>query len=167
MRRGLGKACIGVLVLAVAGCTLDSFLHRQVVVYGPKVVVPGTVAEVSAKLRAGLSEAGLLLRTNRVGSDYRIVSQWKSGTVFCLHLKQMKDEDGIRTRVRMQWDRGGDAELWQLVLKILNAPSSDDITTDQQSEPSDAPNDRAERSPQTTVNPFRNLSRSDSAEAAE
>jgi len=123
MRRCLGKACAGVLFLAMAGCTLDSFLNRQIVVWGPKVVVPGTIGEVSAKLREGLSEAGLLLRTNRMGSDYRISSQWKSGIVFCLHLKQMNDVDGVKTRVRMQWDRGGDQELWQLILKILNAPS--------------------------------------------
>ncbi|HZU38510.1 MAG TPA: hypothetical protein VFA18_21475, partial [Gemmataceae bacterium] len=69
MRHSLGKVCAGVLLLAAAGCTLDSFLNRQVVVWGPKVVVPGTVDEVSAKLRDGLSEAVWPLRTNRKGPD--------------------------------------------------------------------------------------------------
>jgi hypothetical protein len=133
MRRCLGKVGIGVLLLTATGCTLDSFLNRQIVVWGPKTVVPGTVGEVSAKLREGLSEAGLLLRTNRTGSDYRICSQWKSGLVFCLHLKQMNDVDGVKTRVRMQWDRGGDQELWQLILKILNA-ARDESTSVQQAE---------------------------------
>lgn len=132
MRRCLGRACAGLLLLAVAGCTVDSFLSRQVVVWGPKVTVPGTVAEVAAKLRDGLGEQGLLLRTNRVGTDYRISSLWKSGTVFCLHLQQMNDEDGSKTRVRMQWDRGGDKELWQLVLTLLNAPSEEDGSASQQ-----------------------------------
>jgi hypothetical protein len=139
MRRCLRKACTSVLLLAVAGCTLDPFLNRQVVVWGPKVVVPGTVGEIAAKLRVGLSEAGLLLRTNRMESDYRISSQWKSGIVFCLHLKQMNDEDGVKTRVRMQWDRGGDQELWQLILKIVNAPSEDGDSAKQQPQPTGSP----------------------------
>jgi hypothetical protein len=118
-------AYAGVLLLA-AGCMGDSFLGRQIVVYGPMVVVPGSVGEVSAKLRDGLSEAGLLLNAKWVGSDYRIASTWKSQMAFCLHMKQIKDKDaahGIKTQVRIQWDRGGDDELWQLVLKLLNAPA--------------------------------------------
>jgi hypothetical protein len=125
MRHCLGMACAGVLLLAATGCIGDTFLARQIVVFGPKTIVPGTVADVSAKLRDGLSEAGLLLNTKWVGSDYRITSQWNSRTVFCLHLRQTKNDGGIKTMVRMQWDRGGDEELWQLILKILNAPAAD------------------------------------------
>jgi hypothetical protein len=133
MRHCLGKACAVMLVFALAGCTIDTFLNRQIVVWGPKVVVPGSVAEVSAKLRDGLSESGLLVNAKRTESEYRISSVWKeSGTVFCLHLQQMNDEDGIKTRVRMQWDRGGNQELWQLILKILNAPSDSDTSASQQ-----------------------------------
>jgi hypothetical protein len=139
MRRCLGKACAGVLLLAVTGCTLDSFLNHQIVVWGPKVVVSGPVAEVAAKLRDGLSEACFPLRTNRMGTNYRISGRWKCGPVFCLHLQQVNDEDGIKTRVRMQWDRGGDKELWQLVLQILNAPSDEDTSTNQQRESSSSP----------------------------
>jgi len=139
MRRCLGKACAGVLLLAVVGCTVDSFLNRQIVVWGPRVTVPGTVAEVAAKLRDGLSEEGLLLRTNRMGSDYRIVSQWRSGKVFCLHLQQMSEEDGIKTRVRMQWDSGGDTELWQLILKLLNASSDEESSANTHSESLSSP----------------------------
>lgn len=122
MRRCLVKACTGVLLLAAVGCTADTFLNRQIVVNGPKVVVPGTVAEVAAKLRDGLSDAGLFLRTKYVGNDYRISSQWKSGTVFCVHLRQIKSDGDNQTMVRIQWDRGGNDELWQLILKSLHAP---------------------------------------------
>lgn len=139
MRRCLGKACACVLLFAITGCTLDSFLNRQLVVWGPKVIVSGSVADVAAKLRDGLSEAGLLLRTNRLGTDYRISSQWQSRTVFCLHLQQVNDEDGIKTRVRMQWDRGGDKELWQLILKTLNAPNDEESAAKQQPESSSSP----------------------------
>ena len=133
MRHCVGKACAAMLLVAAAGCTIDSFLHRPTVVWGSKVVVPGSVEEVAAKLRDGLSEAGLLVNAKRTESDYRIASVWKkSGTVFCLHLLQMNDEDGIKTRVRMQWDRGGNEELWQLILKSLNAPSDGDASANQQ-----------------------------------
>jgi hypothetical protein len=127
------------LLIAVAGCTLDSFLNPQIVVWGPKVTVSCPVAEVATKLRNGLSEEGLLVRTNRMGSDYRISSQWKSGTVFCLHLQQVSEEDGVKTRVRMQWDRGGDKELWQLILKILNASSDEEGSANSQREPLSSP----------------------------
>jgi hypothetical protein len=130
MRRCLGKACAGVLMLAAAGC-FDTFLSQQVVVYGPKVIVPGTVGEVAAKLQDGLSDAGVL-KTKRMGNDFRICSMWKKRTVFCLHLTQKKDAGGNKTLVRMQWDRGGDEELWQYVLKILNAPAENDDTTSPQ-----------------------------------
>ena len=133
MRRCLGKACAGMLLFAVAGCTLDSFLNPQIVVWGPKVTVSGTVAEVVTKLRTGLSEGVFPLRANHMGSDYRISGQWKSGTVFCLHLQQISEEDGIKTRVRMQWDRGGDEELWQLILRILNVPSEEGSSASQHS----------------------------------
>lgn len=121
MCRCLGKLCAVLLILSGAGC-LDSFLSRQVVVYGPKVVVPGTVDEIAAKLKDGLNETGILLHPKRVGKAYRIASQWKSGLVFCLHLSPKEGGKGDSTLVRMQWDRGGNEELWQLILKILNAP---------------------------------------------
>ncbi|HTU92415.1 MAG TPA: hypothetical protein VMF69_20205 [Gemmataceae bacterium] len=139
MRRCLGKACAGVLLLAVAGCMFDKFLIWQVVVYGPKVSVSGTVAEVSAKLMDGLSDSGLILNSKSVGSDHRIVGLWKSCVAFCLHLQQTKEKGACKTLVRMQWDNGGDQELWQLVLKILNAPSADDDSTSQQNETSSSP----------------------------
>lgn len=131
MRRCRGRVCAGVLLFAAVGCMGDTFLGRQIVVYGPMVVVPGSVSEVSGKLFEGLSEAGLMLNKKRVGEDYRISSQWKSHTVFCLHMKQVKDTGhGAKTQVRMQWDRGGDDELWQLVLKILNTTSDADASTE-------------------------------------
>ncbi len=125
MRRCLARACAGVLLLAAAGCTMDKFLVWQVMNYGPKAVVPGTVAEVSAKLEDGLGDAGLLLRKKRMGSEYRIASQWKSSTVFCLYLTQLKASDGNKTLVRIKWDGEGDEELWHLILKILHTPSAE------------------------------------------
>jgi hypothetical protein len=122
MCRCLGKVCAAVLMLTGAGC-LDSFLARQIMVYGPKVVVPGTVDEVAAKLKDGLNETDILLYSKRVGTGYRIVCR-KSDFVFCLHLSPKKGAINNTTLVRMQWDRG-DEELWQRILKILNAPDEE------------------------------------------
>lgn len=132
MCRCLERVCIGVLLLAAAGCTVDSFLNsinRQLVVNGPKVVVPGSVSEVAAKLRDGLGEAKMILNTRYVGASYRISSVTSSGTVFCLHLRPVRETGAIKTIVRIQWDHGGDNELWQLILKILNAPAEEGADT--------------------------------------
>lgn len=124
MCRGLGKAWIAVLMLAVSGCTLDSFLLPGSVVYGPKMIVAGTVDEVSAKLQDGLSLAHIPVLTKSVGADFRIAGKApKTQTAFCLHLREKKIGTGIKTRVRMQWDRGGDEELWQLIQTILITPT--------------------------------------------
>jgi hypothetical protein len=126
MSRCLGVAIAGVLLSAVAGCTLDSFLVPSAVVYGPKVVVAGSVTQVCAKLQDGLSDAGIMVQMNRVGSDLRLAGRTKSGTVFCLHLYEKKDKEagGPKTLVRMQWDRGGDEEFWQMVVKMAAAPKA-------------------------------------------
>lgn len=126
MCRCLGKVCAGVLLLAVAGCTLDSFLLPGSVVYGPKLIVAGTVGEVSAKLQDGLSDAGIMLVSKRVGDDFRIGGTVpKTRTAFCLHLSEKKIGGSIKTLIRMQWDRGGDEELWQRVQAILTTPTDD------------------------------------------
>lgn len=117
MIRCLSGACAGVLMLSAAGC-LDSFLGRQVVVAGPKITVTGSVDEVFAKLRDGLNDAEYL-QYKREGAGYRIVSRWKSGTVYCLHLTPAKASGGGKTLVRMQWDRGGNDELWKHICKVL------------------------------------------------
>jgi hypothetical protein len=124
MCRCLGQACAAVLMLAAAGC-LDSYLAPQIMVYGPKVVIPGTVDEVAAKLMDGLRETGILLHTKRETSSFRIVSEWKSHFVFCLLLSPQKGASGPSTLIRMKWDRGGNQELWQLILKILEAPDEE------------------------------------------
>ena len=124
MPRCLGMAIAGALLFASSGCTLDEFLVPTAVPYGPRTVAVGSLSRVCAKLQDGLSEAGIMVQMNRVGSDLRLAGISKTRTVFCLHLSAKKDVDGTKTVVRMQWDRGGDEELWQLILKILATPSA-------------------------------------------
>ncbi len=123
MSRYLGMALAAALLGTACGCSLDAFLSPTAVVYGPKTVAAGSVSRVCAKLQDGLSEAGLMVQMNRVGSDVRLAGITKSGKVFCLHLYAHRDGGGKKTLVRMQWDRGGDEEFWQLVLKILATPT--------------------------------------------
>lgn len=126
MCRCLGKVWAGVLILAVAGCTLDSFLLPGSVVYGPKLIVAGTVGEVSATLQDGLSDAGIIVVSKRVGDDFRIAGKVpKTSTAFCLHLSEKKIGGSVKTLLRMQWDRGGDDELWQRIQAILTTPTDD------------------------------------------
>ena len=124
MSRGLGVAIVGLLLSAVAGCTLDSFLSPSIVVDGPKTVVSGSVSQVTAKLQDGLSNAGMeIYPIKRVGSQVRVAGIKNSQTVFCLYLSEKRVAGSNQTLVRMKWDRGGDEELWQTVLKILATPA--------------------------------------------
>lgn len=124
MSRCLGMAIAGVLLSTVAGCTVDSFLSPSAVVDGPKTLVTGSVSQVSARLQDGLSDAGMqMYPIKRVGSDLRMAGIKNSQMVFCLHLSEKRVPGGKKTLVRMQWDRGGDEELWQTVLKILTTPT--------------------------------------------
>ncbi|HEY7313771.1 MAG TPA: hypothetical protein VH643_30755 [Gemmataceae bacterium] len=125
MSRCLGVAIVGLLLSAAAGCTLDSFLSPSIVVDGPKTVVTGSVSQVAAKLQDGLSDAGIeVYPIKRVGSHVRVAGIKNTQTVFCLYLSEKKASGANKTLVRMKWDRGGDEELWQTVLKILATPAS-------------------------------------------
>jgi hypothetical protein len=129
MCRFLAVAVAGVLLSVVAGCAPESFLVPGIVTYGPKVVVAGSVSQVCAKLQDGLSDAGIMVRMNRVGSVLRLSGKTKSGKVFCLHLHEKEDLDGVKTQVRVQWDLGGDDAFWQMVVKMLTTKAGSDTSS--------------------------------------
>jgi hypothetical protein len=112
---------VGVCVFMVitTGCTIVNN-------YGPKEVVPGTVSQVAAKLQDGLTEAGMVVNAKQDGDECRIAGTSKSNTVFCIHLRQKKGVGSPNTLVRMQWDLGGDEELWNLVLQLVKVPAQRD-----------------------------------------
>jgi hypothetical protein len=119
MCRCLARVCAGVLLFAAAGCTLDSFLAQHICVYGPQQIVISPADEVSATLQTGLSEAGIVSVVNRVGDDLRVGGVYQKRTAFLLHLREQKVKGRLQTVVRMQWDYGGDKELWQLIQRIF------------------------------------------------
>lgn len=142
MFRCLGVAVAGLVLSALSGCTVDSFLSPVAFVSsGPKTVAAGTMSQVTAKLQDGLTDAGMTMYpVKRVGKEVRLAGITKSQLVFCLHLSAAKEAPGKKTLVRMKWDMGGDKELWETVVKILATPTtsgedSADDTTDTSTSP--------------------------------
>jgi hypothetical protein len=125
MSRYLGITSAAVLILAVIGCSLDSFLIAPTGLTGQKQVVAGSVAQVSAKLEEGFSEAGISVLTKQVGTEIRLAGQTKSGKIFCVHLYGEKVEGKDKTLVRVKWDRDADDEFWRMVLKLVATPAPD------------------------------------------
>ncbi len=126
MSRYLGMAGAGALLVAVAGCTLDSFLTPSSGLAGSRQVVAGSVDQVAEQIQQGLSDAGISVLSKRVGSDLRLAGMTKSQKVFCLHLYGQTVRGEEKTLVRLQWDRGADETFWPMVLQLLAAPDSND-----------------------------------------
>jgi hypothetical protein len=120
MARRLGMVCAGVLLVAVTGCALDSFL-----VPGPgpaqKLVVAAPVKVVDQCLQQVLADAGIAVRTNLVGDDYRTVGQTRTGKIFCFHLRREKGEGPEKTHVTLIWDKEVDEDFWHTIVQALGA----------------------------------------------
>ena len=125
MSRSLGVTGAGVLLLAVAGCSLDSFLAPFPGAPNRQQLVAGKLEQVAARLEEGLSDAGVSVLTKRVGPEMRLAGMTKSGKVFCLHLYAEKAGGADRTLVRVKWDREADGPFWELVCKLAATPASD------------------------------------------
>jgi len=123
MARRLGIVCAGVLLVAVAGCTLDSFLVQG---QGPsqKLVVAAPVNVVHECLQQMLADAGIAVRTNLVGEDHRTVGQTRTGKIFCFHLRPEKGEGAEKTRLTLVWDKEVDEEFWRTVVQALATPAA-------------------------------------------
>jgi hypothetical protein len=126
MSRWLAIVCAGALLSAAAGCSLGSFTVALAPPGGPKQVVPGTVAEISARLQAGLSDAGIAVIAKRQEQEVRLVCRAKQGRMHCLILKPDKAKGGEKTVVTVNWDREADERFWQMIVGMLTAPAADE-----------------------------------------
>jgi hypothetical protein len=115
----------GALLLAVAGCSLDSFLAPLPGLSGRQQVVADKLERVSARLQEGLGDAGITVLTKPVGPEMRLAGMTKSGKVFCLHLYAEKAGGADRTLVRVKWDREADEPFWQLVVSLVATRAAD------------------------------------------
>jgi hypothetical protein len=119
MSRLLRRESAGVLVLVVAGCTFDSFLTPLTGSLIQKQAVSCSLAQVSAKLEEGLSEAGIAVLAKQLGSEIRLAGRTKSGKVFCLYLYGQKVAGADKTLVHIKWGQEADEPFWQMVLGLL------------------------------------------------
>ncbi len=128
MSRRVGAVCAGVLLVATVGCALNELRLPFGGPPSPHQVAAGRVEEVSTRLQAGLAEAGITVLTKFQGEELRMAGMTKGSKVFCLHLTREKpkgeEKEGRaeKTRVRLQWDREADEELWPTILRSLAAP---------------------------------------------
>ena len=121
MPRFLGVVVAGVLLLAVAGCSLTPLLAP----HPEQQVVADPIDRVATRIQDGLSEAGVPVLTKRVGQEVRLAGMTKSRKVFCLHLYAEKAGREDRTLVRVKWDRVADGPFWELVCKLAATPAAD------------------------------------------
>ena len=122
MSRSLGLACAGVFLLAAAGCGPGAFLAPFPFTSNRQQMVDDKLEQVSARLKEGLSDAGVSVLTKRVGTEMRLAGQTKTGKVFCLHLYAKNVDGADRTLVRVKWDREADEEFWQMVVGLVEPP---------------------------------------------
>jgi hypothetical protein len=115
----------GLLLFAVIGCSLDSFLAAPGGPSANKQIVNAPVAQVSARLEEGLSEAGVSVLTKQVGQERRLAGITPSGKIFCLHLYGQKVAGKEATQVRVKWDREADEAFWRMVLNLAASSAAD------------------------------------------
>lgn len=122
MSRFVGLACAGVFLLAAAGCEPGAFLAPFPFTSNRQQMVDDKLEQVSARLKEGLSDAGVSVLSKRVGAEMRLAGQTKTGKVFCLHLYAKNVDGANRTLVRVKWDREADEAFWELVCQLVAVP---------------------------------------------
>jgi hypothetical protein len=122
MSRQVGMVCAGALLIATAGCSLDSFLVSFTGRDGKQHVVAGSADQVALNLQAALGKAGVAVTATRDGEDIRLAGTTRSGSKFYLRLKRQKTYAGENTAVAIEWEREADDSFWLTVVQILTAP---------------------------------------------
>jgi hypothetical protein len=121
MFRHIGIVCAGLLLCAVVGCTIDSFLVSITGRDGSPKVVSGSVDEVAMSLQAALSRVQIIVQMDRAGPDIRLAGMTQSGKKFTLVLRDQSTAGSRKTAVAVEWEGGVDEKFWGLVLEVLTA----------------------------------------------
>ncbi len=119
MTRRVGVVCAAALLLAAAGCSLNSFLVTVTGSGGKQQVVAGSVDEVSARLQAALGHVGVAVQADRQGEDVRLAGTTRSGKRFTLVLKRQRTDNVERTAIAVEWEKEADDQFWLAVVDLL------------------------------------------------
>ena len=122
MAHRLGISCAGLLLIAVVGCSPDSFLVPFGRASEQQLVCPGSVIQVSTRLQEALAGAGVSVVTKYVEEDLRLAGVTKQGKVFCFHLRREKGAGADKTLIRLQWDKDADETFWRTIVLPLANP---------------------------------------------
>jgi hypothetical protein len=120
MSRTLGILCAGALLMAAAGCTLDS-LFVSITGSGNRKeeTVAMSVSQVSASIRASLGgKFGLLVDESRDGEEVWLKGQTKNGKKFAFILQRQKSDSGERTIIAFEGEKEAQELLWQAIINI-------------------------------------------------
>jgi hypothetical protein len=113
------------LLLAAAGCTLDSYVVSFTGLVGSTRVMVGSVDDVSANLQAILGRVGVRAMATREGKEVHLAGVTKSGKKFVLVLKQQYAGGGQHTAVSIEWEDGADNSFWLNLLELMASPPPD------------------------------------------
>jgi hypothetical protein len=119
--------CAGLLFLFGAGCALkigNTQIEANVKV--DEQAVNATLESAAENIKQELQRRGLQVTVSPEVDVIRVVSTTKSGDKFTIVLNRVRLSEGKeQTRVRVEWDKAPDRELWLglLVSAAANLPA--------------------------------------------
>jgi hypothetical protein len=125
MSRTLGILCAGALVLATAGCTLDSFfLSLTGSASRKEQTVALSVDQVKASLRTTLGNSGIVMVSeSRDGEAVYLKGKTPNGKEFKFVLQRQKSDNADRTLVAFEGDKEAETLLWgAAIMSIMQPP---------------------------------------------
>jgi hypothetical protein len=123
---GRGRvAFVGMFLFLVLGCTPE-FLNLSFQRSGPRreQVVQGSLESVATTTQGVLRQSGLQVEAKPDGESVRLSSQTSNGQKFELVLTRQKTPQGESTRVRIEWEKDADEQLWFQLISVLAAVSA-------------------------------------------
>lgn len=114
---------VGVCLLFLAGCTLESFSlkYRQNDPAGRDRVITGSVDTVAFSTQAMLRDLGFTAVATQEGQMVRLTCNNSRGTTFYVLLTRVENQGEARTRVQIQWEKNADEHLAFQLLTQLEA----------------------------------------------
>jgi len=110
------------LLLATAGCTLDSLFVSFVGPGRKEESFSGTRDRTEATLAAALTRLDIKFVRRQNGEEVRLIGRTKGEKAFALVLQEQKKDNGPRTVVGIEWDKEADEGFWLYLVQALLQP---------------------------------------------